>query len=82
MPVILTPVPPGLLRDNRSPEETLLAVAALVARAVPGAKGAGVTMLEQGRSQTVVSDAPLVQVVEAIQYEPRETAAAAPVRPP
>ncbi len=49
-------------------EESLTRIAALAVAAVPGAEGAGLTMLEPGRRQTVVVSAPFVGQVDDIQY--------------
>lgn len=49
-------------------EDTLTQVARLAVRAIPGAGGGGLTLLEHGRSDTVVTTAPFVSEVDAIQY--------------
>ncbi len=49
-------------------QESLTRVAALAALAIPGADGAGLTMLERGRQELVVVSAPFVREVDDIQY--------------
>jgi transcriptional regulator with GAF, ATPase, and Fis domain len=49
-------------------EDTLTAVAHLAVRAIPGADGAGLTLIEQNHSDTVVTTAPFVREVDDIQY--------------
>jgi len=49
-------------------EDVLTRVAALAVRAIPGAEGAGLTLIEEGRVHTVVESAPFVREVEDIQY--------------
>lgn len=56
------------LTTGGSLEESLVRIASLAVAAVPGAEGAGVTMLEPGRRQTVVVSAPFVRQVDDIQY--------------
>lgn len=58
----------GLVSGTRSLEQVLTAVATLATAAIPGADGAGVTMTEAGRSDTVVASAPFVREVDTIQY--------------
>jgi len=48
--------------------DLLTEVAAFAVRAIPGADGAGLTLLENDRSDTVVTTAPFVKVVDDIQY--------------
>ena len=48
--------------------EVLTRVAEFAVQAIPGADGAGLTLLEQGRQDTVVASAPFVGQVDAIQY--------------
>ena len=48
--------------------ETLTRVAELVVHAVPAADGAGLTLIERGRNDTIVASAPFVAEVDAIQY--------------
>lgn len=49
-------------------EQTLTRIAQLAVRAIPGADGAGLTLIEADRADTVVSTDPFVNVVDAIQY--------------
>lgn len=49
-------------------EDTLTQVAALAVRAIPGADGGGLTLLEEGRSDTIVTTAPFVSEIDGIQY--------------
>jgi len=49
-------------------EDTLTRVAIFAVRAIPGADGAGLTLLEEGRSDTIVASAEFVREVDAIQY--------------
>ena len=58
----------GLLTDQRPLQETLTEIAAFAVGAIPGAEGAGLTMLDDARPQTVVASADLVQAVDDIQY--------------
>lgn len=58
----------GLLTAHRSLEQTLVRVAELAVSAIPGADGAGLTLLEQERPQTVISTADFVRTVDDIQY--------------
>jgi len=49
-------------------KETLTRVAELAVQAIPGADGAGLTLLEKDRSDTIVATAPFVSAVDAVQY--------------
>lgn len=49
-------------------DELLTGVAVLAVRAIPGADGAGLTLIEQGRSNTIVATADFVTAVDDIQY--------------
>ena len=49
-------------------EDLLTQVATYAVRAIPGADGAGLTLLEADRADTVVKSAPFVQEVDDIQY--------------
>jgi GAF domain-containing protein len=60
----LSNLSPGQL----SLEEMLTRVATYAVRAIPGADGAGLTLLENGRSDTIVATDPFVTEVDAIQY--------------
>jgi hypothetical protein len=48
--------------------DVLTRVAEYAVAAIPGADGAGLTLIEAGRSDTVVASAPFVAQVDAIQY--------------
>ena len=57
------------LASNRLPLKDLLTQVAIYAvQAIPGAAGAGLTLLEQDRADTVVATAPFVTEVDDIQY--------------
>ena len=58
----------GLVAGQDSLEHLLTEVATLAMEAVPGADGAGVTMLEAGEPDTIVASAPFVREVDKIQY--------------
>ena len=49
-------------------EELLTGVARLAVRAIPGADVAGLTLLEEGRADTIVATAAFVTAVDDIQY--------------
>ena len=49
-------------------EHLLTRVAELAVQAIPGADGAGLTLLEEGRSSTIVSTASFVRDIDDIQY--------------
>jgi GAF domain-containing protein len=53
---------------NGSLQRMLGEVAGFAVQAIPGADGAGVTMFETGRADTVVASAPFVHEVDTIQY--------------
>jgi GAF domain-containing protein len=57
-----------LLTSSQPLERTLTQVAGLAVQAIPGAEGAGVTLLESGRPDTVVASAPFVRQIDDIQY--------------
>jgi GAF domain-containing protein len=48
--------------------DVLTQVAELAVRAIPGADGAGLTLIEEHRQDTIVASAPFVVEVDAIQY--------------
>ena len=50
-------------------EDLLTRVASYAVRAIPGADGAGLTLLEEDRADTVVSTAAFVREIDDIQYE-------------
>jgi GAF domain-containing protein len=57
------------LASDRLPLEDLLTQVAIYAvQAIPGADGAGLTLLEQDRADTIVATAPFVTEVDDIQY--------------
>ena len=58
----------GLLTGHRSLPETLTHIAEFAVQAIPGAEGAGLTMLEDDRPQTVVASAEFVRAVDDLQY--------------
>jgi GAF domain-containing protein len=49
-------------------EESLMSVARLAVQAIPGADGAGLTLMEEGRSDTIVATANFVSEIDGIQY--------------
>ena len=57
-----------LLTDHRPLQDTLTDIAAFAVGAIPGAQGAGLTMLEDDRPQTVVASAPFVKAIDDVQY--------------
>jgi GAF domain-containing protein len=58
----------GLLTGHRPLPETLTQIAEFAVQAIPGAEGAGLTMLEDDRPQTVVASAEFVRAVDDVQY--------------
>jgi transcriptional regulator with GAF, ATPase, and Fis domain len=60
----------GLVMDSQPGglEALLRHVAAFAVRAIPGADGAGLTLLERGRPDTLVASAEFVEEVDRIQY--------------
>ena len=57
------------LASNRLPLEDLLTrVARYAVQAIPGADGAGLTLLEEDRSDTIVATAPFVSEIDTVQY--------------
>jgi GAF domain-containing protein len=57
------------LASDRLPlEELLTLVASYAVQAIPGADGAGLTLLEQDRADTIVATAPFVTEIDDIQY--------------
>ncbi len=58
----------GLLTGGRPLRETLIHIAEFAVAAIPGAQGAGLTMLEDDRPQTVVASADFVRAVDDVQY--------------
>lgn len=58
----------GLLTGHRPMQETLVHIAEFAVQAIPGADGAGLTMLEDDRPQTVVASTEFVHAVDDVQY--------------
>jgi hypothetical protein len=58
----------GMLTDHRPLADTLTEIAHFAVNAIPGAEGSGLTMLEDGRAQTVVASEEFVRAVDDIQY--------------
>ena len=58
----------GLLTGHRPLADVLIDIAEFAVKAIPGADGAGLTMLNADRPQTVVSTAEFVHVVDDLQY--------------
>lgn len=58
----------GLLSGHRALEDTLVRVASFAVQAIPGADGAGLTLHESDRPQTVVATADFVRAVDDVQY--------------
>lgn len=57
------------LPSSRLPLTDLLTwVARLAVQAIPGADGAGLTLLEEGRNETIVTTADFVAEIDALQY--------------
>jgi transcriptional regulator with GAF, ATPase, and Fis domain len=59
----------GLLGGGRPLERTLTLIAQFAVDAIPGAEGAGLTLIETDRPQTVVATADFVREVDRIQYD-------------
>lgn len=57
-----------LLTGETSLKSTLTRVATLAVQAIPGAEGAGLTLLEQDRPQTVIATDDFVREVDDVQY--------------
>jgi GAF domain-containing protein len=53
-------------------EDLLTRVATYAVRAIPGADGAGLTLLEEDRADTIVATAPFVTEIDDIQYGLRQ----------
>jgi GAF domain-containing protein len=58
----------GLSTARLSLEDLLTRVASFAVQAIPGADGAGLTLLEADRSDTIVKSAPFVREIDDIQY--------------
>lgn len=61
-----------LTSDQLPLEDLLTKVAKYAVQAIPGADGAGLTLLEQDRTDTIVATAPFVTEVDDIQYGMRQ----------
>lgn len=61
-----------LATGQLSLEQILTQVAEYAVRAIPGADGAGLTLIEDNRGDTIVATAPFVRAVDDIQYGIRE----------
>ena len=57
-----------LASGNLELESLLTRVATYAVQAIPGADGAGLTLLEEDRADTVVATAPFVSEIDDIQY--------------
>jgi GAF domain-containing protein len=57
-----------LSSSRLSLEDLLTRVATFAVHAIPGADGAGLTLIEADRADTVVKSAPFVEVIDDIQY--------------
>ena len=53
-------------------EDLLTRVATFAVHAIPGADGAGLALIEPGRSETIVKSAAFVEQVDGIQYSINE----------
>jgi GAF domain-containing protein len=62
----------GLLSLSQALEDTLVRVADFAVQAIPGAHGAGLTLLESDRPQTVVATADFVREIDDVQYALQE----------
>lgn len=58
----------ALASDSLPLKELLTRVASYAVHAIPGADGAGLTLIEDGRADTIVATADFVTAVDAIQY--------------
>jgi GAF domain-containing protein len=58
----------ALIAGRSSLQQLLTEVSSLAVLAVPGADGAGVTMLDSGRPDTIVSSTPFVHEIDSVQY--------------
>lgn len=58
----------GVLIGSRPIREVLAEIAQFAVQAIPGADGAGLTMLDAERPQTVVASAEFVHAVDDVQY--------------
>jgi GAF domain-containing protein len=58
----------GLSAARLTLEDLLTQVATFAVRAIPGAEGAGLTLIEADRADTIVKSAPFVREIDDIQY--------------
>ena len=58
----------GLSAARLTLEDLLTQVATFAVRAIPGAEGAGLTLIEADRADTIVKSAPFVREIDNIQY--------------
>jgi len=59
---------PGCPTGRLDLTDLLVQVATYAVQAIPGADGAGLTMMERDRANTIVASAPFVREIDAIQY--------------
>jgi len=57
-----------LATGRMSLKDTLLRVAQFASQAIPGANGVGLTLIEEGRADTIVATESFVTEVDAVQY--------------
>jgi GAF domain-containing protein len=58
----------GLSTARLTLEDLLTRVASFAVQAIPGANGAGLTLIEDGRADTIVKSEPFVREIDDIQY--------------
>src|SRR5450755_4647460 len=58
----------GLSTGRLNLEDLLTRVATFAVQAIPGADGAGLTLIEEDRADTIVKSAPFVREIDDIQY--------------
>jgi GAF domain-containing protein len=57
-----------LASDELGLEQLLVRVATYAVQAIPGADGSGLTLMQEGRPNTIVATAPFVTAIDDIQY--------------
>jgi GAF domain-containing protein len=62
----------GIVTGAASLDGLLSQVARFAEGAIPGAQGVGVTLLEDGRAETMVASEDFVRIVDEVQYELKE----------